>query len=90
MNFSKRLKALEDRLVTDPVTLHFADGSTAVLPSRVGRRDHVMDLVAGAVRSERSRELDLIATAVTIDEPGGGHLCELARAIWLSPIEQSQ
>ena len=83
MNMHRRVAALERRLVTEPITLHFADGSSSIIPSRMGGRDHALELLSGAVRGERSRELDLLAAAVRIDEPDG-NLCELAQSILLS------
>ena len=69
MTLSKRLKTLEDRLTIEPVTLCFADGSTAVIPARVHGRDHILQLLASAVSGERSRELDLLAASSSCEEP---------------------
>jgi hypothetical protein len=45
MRFEKRIRALEVRLVSDPVILHFLDGSTKEIR---GHGDFVRDLLAKA------------------------------------------
>lgn len=85
MSISKRLKALEDRLHSEPIVATLPDGNIAIMPAKVRGQDHVAALLGAAVRSERFRELDLIRTAVCFEEPDGGHMCELAQAILLSP-----
>jgi hypothetical protein len=86
MSLERSLKTLEDRLVTDPITIHYEDGSTATIPSRTKGKDHAVELLGAALRRERTRELDLLASAVKIEEPSG-HLCELASAIFRSPVD---
>ena len=87
MNINARLRALETQLTTEPITLAFADGSTATVPSG---RNHIAKLLRCAVLGEHSPELDLIARSTTLSEPSGSHLVELARAICLSPTEEGQ
>ena len=84
MNVKNRLRALERVTVTGNVILHMADGSTVQIG---GRGDYPMTLVAAAIRGERSREMNLLAASVRCEEPSGGHLAELARAILLSPVD---
>ena len=83
MSMRRRIEALERRVVAEPITLHFADGSTSNIASRIGGRDHAVELLRAVLSGERSRELDLLAAAVRIDEPDG-RLCELAQSILLS------
>jgi hypothetical protein len=45
MRFEKRIQALEARTLSDPVILHFSDGSTKML---TGRRYFLVDLLARA------------------------------------------
>lgn len=84
MNFSKRLAALERRLIFEPITLFFEDGTSTQI---CGRDEHILRLFDAAARGERSREMDLIVRSVRAEEPGGGHLVELTRALLLSPDE---
>jgi hypothetical protein len=45
----------------------------------------MLDLLAAACRSERSREMELIASSVRLEEPGGGHMLDSVRAILQGP-----
>jgi len=69
-------------LVSNPTTLFFADGSSVQIS---GRGDYVLNLFVAACRGQRSRETELIARSVRSEEPGGGHLMDLVRAILLGP-----
>jgi|GEM_PF-2579231 len=84
MNFKRRLEALERRLVTDPTTLFFEDGSSVQMS---GRGDYVLKLFAAACCDQRSRETEMIARSVRSQEPGGGHMLDLARALLNGPAE---
>jgi hypothetical protein len=86
MRFDRRIQALERRLVFEPVTLFFADGSSTQI---CGRRDYVLNLFAAACRGEHSPQLELIARRVRSQEPGGGQMMDLARALLNGPVEQS-
>jgi hypothetical protein len=84
MKLKRRLEALERRLVCDPATLFFEDGTSAQL---TGRGDYIVDLFVAAVRGERSPRIELIARSVRSEEPGGGHLLDLMRALLNGPAE---
>ena len=60
-NSEKRIEALERRIVFDPITLFFADGSSTQIGAR---RDYVLNLFAAACRGERSPQVELIARSV--------------------------
>jgi hypothetical protein len=79
MNFERRLRALEARIITDPVILLFADGSTRELR---GPGDILLRLFPGVfgrgnLSPGQSAQLDLIRQSVGSREPGGGRLVEL-------------
>ena len=87
MRLEKRIRALEARLVSDPVILHFADGSTKEIR---GRGDFLLDLFCGAcsgadLGSVRGNQLELIRQSIAAQEPGGGHMVELLRSLLNSP-----
>jgi hypothetical protein len=84
MNMEKGVEALEARLPFDPITLLFEDGSSAKLAER---SDYVMRLCGAFCRGEHSPKLDLIARSVSSEEPGGGHILDLIRAVLNSPAE---
>ncbi len=71
MKFRKRLNALERRLVCEPATLFFEDGTSAQLR---GRGDYVLNLFAAAAQGKTSHDTDLIARSVRSEEPGGAHI----------------
>ncbi len=71
-------------MICDPATLFFADGTSAQIG---GRGDYIPNLVAGAAGGERSPQMELIARSVRSEEPGGGQLLDLARALLNGPVE---
>jgi hypothetical protein len=78
VRLEKRIRALETKLTTASVLLHFADGSTRELR---GRSDFLLSLLLGVcggedLGPEQAVQLDLIHRAVGAQEPGGG--------IWLN------
>ena len=82
MRLERRLRALEARMSADPVILHFADGSTR----NVNCRNDVLfslfrNACGGNLSPEEAAQLDLIRQSVAADEPGGGHMIELLRAL---------
>jgi hypothetical protein len=85
MNLKRRLQSLERRLICDPTTLFFADGTATQISAR---GDYVMNLFSAAARSERSPQIELVARSIGSEEPGGGHLLELARALLNGPLEE--
>jgi len=89
MRLEKRIRALEARLIADPVILQFANGGMKEI---CGPGDFVLDLFRAALggtdlNSQQAAQLDLIRESVTAEEPGGGHMVELLRALLNSPLE---
>jgi hypothetical protein len=88
MSLQKRIRALETRLVGDPVTLFFADGTTRQIH---GRGDFLLDLLAAACGGNpgprEAAHLELICKSVDAQEPGGGHMVELVRSLLSGPVE---
>ena len=82
MNLKRRLKALEKGLIAEPIILHMPDGQKVTLR---GKGDYALDLLARAVRGDRTSEIELISRSIASTEPSGGHLVDLARAILNSP-----
>ena len=83
MRLEKRIQALETRLITDPVVLHFADGSTRKM---CDRGDFLLSLALDArggadLSSGRAAQLELIRQSVYAHEPGGGHMVELLQCL---------
>jgi hypothetical protein len=83
MRFERRVRALEARLITDPVILHFADGSTRELR---GPGDFLLRLFPGVfgkanLSPGQAAQLDLIRQSVSSKEPGGGRMVELLKCL---------
>jgi hypothetical protein len=90
MKLEKRVRALEARVTTGAVVLHFADGSTRQI---CGRGDFLLGLFPGACGGQdfspaQAAQLELIRKSVDAEEPGGGHMIELLRALWHGPAEE--
>jgi hypothetical protein len=64
--------------------LFFDDGSSVQIS---GRGDYILNLCAAAARGERSQEIELIVRSVRSEEPGGGHMLDLVRAIINGPAD---
>ena len=79
MNFKKRLRALEARLIMDPIILQFADGSAQALHGGRGFLVRLLRSVCGGadLASGQREHLELIRQSVQSTEPGGGRLIEL-------------
>ena len=84
MTLKRRVETLERRLICDPTTLFFADGTSTQI---TGRGDYILNLFAAAVRGERTPHMELISRSVRSEEPGGGHMLDLARALLNGPVE---
>jgi hypothetical protein len=88
VRFEKRIETLEAKMLSAPVILHFADGSTRLL---TGRRHFLVDLFARAsgadLRPIEAEQLDLIRQCVAAEEPGGGHMIEAMHAL-LGPVDE--
>jgi hypothetical protein len=83
MRFERRVRALEARMMRDPVILYFADGSTRRLH---GPGDFLLRLFQGVfgktnVSPGQAAQLDLIRKAVSSKEPGGGRMVELLQCL---------
>jgi len=89
MRLEKRIQALESKMLSDPVILHFADGSTECL---TGRRYFLLDLFSAACGGDLNREqaaqLDLIRRCLFAEEPGGGCMVEAMLSL-MGPAEES-
>jgi hypothetical protein len=86
MNFKRRLDALERKLVCEPATLFFEDGSSVEIR---GRADFILNLFNAAIRGVHSHEADLIRRSVRSEEPGGAHLIDVVRAVLQGPGTRS-
>jgi hypothetical protein len=85
----RRIHALEARLSSDPVILHFADGSTRELR---GQRYFLLDLIAATCRgadisASQAAQLELIRRSVAAQEPGGGRMIEAVRCALYAAAE---
>jgi hypothetical protein len=74
-----RLAALEQRLIKEPLVLHYEDGTTEQLCVR-----DVVRLFACACRDRHegkcySPEVEAIRRAACVDEPGGSRICEMIK-----------
>jgi hypothetical protein len=90
MSIEKRIRALEARMMTGSVILHFRDGSTQPM---CGQGDFLVRLIEGVCRRAalspgKAMQLDLIRQSVYAQEPGGGRMLELLRCL-LDAREQS-
>jgi hypothetical protein len=86
MKLERRIRALEAKLFTEPLILHFADGSTRTI---YGGGDFLMGLFKGVFgRADlgpgQAAQLDLIRQCVRSEEPGGGRMLELLRCLLLA------
>jgi hypothetical protein len=87
MNLNRRLAALEQRLITEPMILTMPDGSTA---SITGQDDYLLRLFTDATRGNeitpvQAAQLDLIRRSTDSKEPGGSRFAELIRCFLLGP-----
>jgi hypothetical protein len=81
--FERRLRVLEARMITDPVVLHLADGSTRTF---CAGREFLVSILQRVCRGAafspgQSAELALIRQCMGSKEPGGGRLAELMRCM---------
>jgi hypothetical protein len=79
MKFERRLRQLETKLISEPVILFFADGSTRELR---GGGDFVLRLFRGVFGSAnlgptQNDQLNLIRRCIGSKEPSAGRLVEL-------------
>jgi hypothetical protein len=80
MRIEKRVRALEDRMIADPVVLLFADGSTTEIPGGDSLVNLVFDTcLDGDLTSTQTKQLELVRRCLGSTEPGGGHMIDLVR-----------
>jgi hypothetical protein len=84
MRLRHRIAALERKVLVEPVALYFADGTSVPI---TGPGDFLLKLVAAACCGEHSSHADLISRSVRADEPGGGNLVGLVRALLNGPSD---
>ena len=77
-------------MITEPVILYFADGSTRKICER---GDFLLPLFQGAFGGEdlsptQAAQRNLIRRSVGAQEPGGGHMVELLRSLLNGPAEE--
>ena len=70
-------------MISDPVILHFADGTTKEIR---GRGHFLLDLFCAAcggadLNPVQAAQLDLIRESVAAKEPGGGRMTELIQSL---------
>jgi hypothetical protein len=88
MRLEKRIQALESKMLSNPVILHFADGSMTTLS---GRRYFLLDLFSGVcgghLNPDQRAQLDLIRRSVFAEEPGRGRMVEVIQSLMNEPKE---
>ena len=90
MRVEKRIRALEARIITEPVVLYFADGSTRELR---GQGDFLLRLFHGAcgranLSPGQAEQLELVRRSVGAYEPGNAHMTDLLRCFLNGPAEE--
>jgi hypothetical protein len=89
MNLEKRVRALEKRMLSKPVILHFADGSTKEIR---GPRGFLVKLFAGLsgekLDPEQAEQFELVRRCIRAEEPGGGHLIAMLKALMPEPGDE--
>jgi hypothetical protein len=90
MRLEKRIRALEARMLSDPVILYFADGSTREI---CGRADYLLRLFCdacygGDLSPRQAAELDLIRDSVGEGGASCAHMTQLIRCFLLGPAEE--
>jgi hypothetical protein len=91
MKFERRLRALESKMLADPVILYLPDGSKRGIH---GPRNFLLDLFVGAcggadITPAQAAQLDLIRQSVAAQEPSGARMTELIRCFLHGPVEES-
>jgi hypothetical protein len=90
MRLEKRIRALESRMLADPVILYFADGSTRDI---CGRAEYLLRLFCAATGGEdlsprQAGELDLIRDSVSAGGASCAQMTQLIRCFLLGPVEE--
>jgi hypothetical protein len=74
----RRIEVLEKRMISQPIVLELAGGSTKSLP---GHPSYVLELMMRSFQEDEVPELDLIAESVSSAEPRGAHMVDVARLL---------
>ena len=90
MRFERRVRALESKMLADPVILYLPDGTTRQI---CGRSDFLLRLFYAAcggadLSPVQAAAVDLIRRSVAAQEPGGGRMIELVRCALHTPGEE--
>lgn len=90
MRLEKRIRALEARMLADPVILYFVDGSTREI---CGRADHLLKLFCtacygGDLSPRQAAELDLIRDSVGEGGASCARMTEIIRCFLRGPAEE--
>ena len=90
MKFEKRIRALESKMLADPVILYFADGTTREI---CGRGEYLLRLFyaacgAGELSPKQAADLDLIRESVTAGGASCARMTEIIRCFLLGPAEE--
>jgi hypothetical protein len=91
MRLEKRIRALEATMLSDPVILCFADGSTREI---CGRADYLLKLFCtacygGNLSPRQAAELDLIRDSVSAGGASCARMTESIRAFLNGPADES-
>jgi hypothetical protein len=90
MKYEKRIRALESRMLADPVILYFADGSTREI---CGRADYLLSLFCdacygGDLSPRQAAELDLIRDSVAAGGASCAQMTQIIKCFLLGPVEE--
>jgi len=89
MRLEKRIRALEARMLADPVILYFADGTTREI---CGRAEYLLKLFClacggGELSPRQAADLDLIRDSVTAGGASCARMTEIIRCFLHGPAE---
>ena len=77
-NLHRRIEKLEREIIGDEIQLAMADGSVTTIQER-----WIPRIFREAMQGELSAETQAVVSCISTDEIGG--MCDLVRAIYLSP-----
>jgi hypothetical protein len=91
MRIETRIRKLEAKMITDPIILHFADGTTRELCCR---GTYLLSLMGHVCQGEdlsprQAEQLDLVLRSVWAEEPGGARVTEMVRCL-LPALEEGR
>lgn len=89
MKIESRVRKLEAKIISAPIVLAFADGTTQEIR---GPRDFILELLcgfsAGTLSLDQAEQLELIRRSESAIEPGNGRMVQLVRALMAGPNER--